>query len=332
MIKIFKTVQYSDYLGEERPILDIITDFESGPPPSPSVTPTITPTMSVTPSNTPSLTPTPTPSSTPPIGYSLAVDFLDKVQSVGGTGITDNVTASTVTFFTSLINEGIYSKLRLLYLFLGGTKNSCQVQAIKTIPSQLPYPNPIVLTNMGISSSGITGNGSSSYGRVDGTGINGPSTFGVFIGNDTDGNYCDVSALTNTPFASDYGYSLYVRDSDTFTGNTFSFAQGGATVSNTDSLGFFISNYTGSTRTYWKNSTQIVSKNEGVERIANLEPHLGVRIVDDYVSGEVYSDYSNRLYQLFFWTFEDSPLTDTEIQTFSDIVNTYQSNLGRYSY
>lgn len=71
MSQVFKTTKYSDYLGEERPLLDIYVNFEN-PPVSPSVTPTIsttpsvTPTISVTPSVTPSLnsSPTPTPSFT----------------------------------------------------------------------------------------------------------------------------------------------------------------------------------------------------------------------------------------------------------------------------
>lgn len=71
MSQVFKTTKYSDYLGEERPLLDIYVNFEN-PPVSPSVTPTIsltpsvTPTISVTPSITPSLnsSPTPTPSFT----------------------------------------------------------------------------------------------------------------------------------------------------------------------------------------------------------------------------------------------------------------------------
>lgn len=71
MSQVFKTTKYSDYLGEERPLLDIYVNFEN-PPVSPSVTPTISltpsvsPTISVTPSVTPSLnsSPTPTPSFT----------------------------------------------------------------------------------------------------------------------------------------------------------------------------------------------------------------------------------------------------------------------------
>ena len=94
MSQVFKTTKYSDYLGEERPLLDIYVRFD-GPIPSPSVSPTIsptpsfTPTLTVTPTVTPSLnssptptpsmtstpTLTPTPSSTPPISEPLSITF-----------------------------------------------------------------------------------------------------------------------------------------------------------------------------------------------------------------------------------------------------------------
>ena len=67
MSKVFKRVQYSDYLGENRAILDIYSSFISdvSPSPTPSITPTQTPTPSITPSNTPSNTPSVTPTTTP---------------------------------------------------------------------------------------------------------------------------------------------------------------------------------------------------------------------------------------------------------------------------
>ena len=62
MSKVFYRKKFSDYLGEQRALDDIIASFiPDGPPPSPSPTPTNTP--SVTPTST--LTPTPTTTPTP---------------------------------------------------------------------------------------------------------------------------------------------------------------------------------------------------------------------------------------------------------------------------
>ena len=71
MSKVFYRKKFSDYLGEQRAIDDIIMFFEPeitpSPTPTPSITPSITPTQTLSP--TPTLTPTssltPTPSITP---------------------------------------------------------------------------------------------------------------------------------------------------------------------------------------------------------------------------------------------------------------------------
>jgi len=57
MSKVFYRKQFSNYLGEQRAIDDIVQSFE----PDPSVSPTPSPTPSITPSITPTKTPSPTP-------------------------------------------------------------------------------------------------------------------------------------------------------------------------------------------------------------------------------------------------------------------------------
>jgi hypothetical protein len=72
MSKVFHRKQFSNYLGEQRAIDDIIAQFIPNPSPTPSpsplpVTPTPTPTKTPTPTPTPSITPTltSTPTLTP---------------------------------------------------------------------------------------------------------------------------------------------------------------------------------------------------------------------------------------------------------------------------
>jgi len=63
----FLNRKYSYYLGEQRPLLQIIAGFEADPiPPTPSPTPNVTPTNTPTPSVTPTHTPTPTGTVLPP--------------------------------------------------------------------------------------------------------------------------------------------------------------------------------------------------------------------------------------------------------------------------
>ena len=73
MPQVYTRKQFSDYLGEQRAIDDIITFFTSellpSPTPTPSITPTITPTRTLTPTPTPtiSVSVTPTLTQTPTI-------------------------------------------------------------------------------------------------------------------------------------------------------------------------------------------------------------------------------------------------------------------------
>jgi hypothetical protein len=71
MARTFFRKKFTNYLGEQRAIDDIVLFFTSdigpGPTPTPSITPSHTPTPSITPSSTPAITTTPTqtPSITP---------------------------------------------------------------------------------------------------------------------------------------------------------------------------------------------------------------------------------------------------------------------------
>ena len=68
MSRIFTNKRFSDYLGENRAILDIVTDYEQevSPSPTPSSTPSpVTPTPTMSPTGTSTPTPTPTPTVTP---------------------------------------------------------------------------------------------------------------------------------------------------------------------------------------------------------------------------------------------------------------------------
>ena len=93
MSKIFYRKQFSDYLGENRAILDIVNGYVVDPTPSPSQTPTTTPTptpsstITPTPTYTPTPTPTPTPSATPStINFCIGNGFDDYTYSVVGDG------------------------------------------------------------------------------------------------------------------------------------------------------------------------------------------------------------------------------------------------------
>tara|TARA_R100000951_G_scaffold51546_2_gene43464 strand:- start:6055 stop:7194 length:1140 start_codon:yes stop_codon:yes gene_type:complete len=140
-----------------------------GPTPTP-VTPTPTPTNEPTPTPTPTSsstpTPTPTPSATPPPACDLtyeevssfdpdAAAYLADVLTAGGT-LDATISGATETLFTELKSEGLYNEIILMYLFLGGTAGSCSIMADRTSGTtyDLTYINSPTF-----SSDGYKGNG-----------------------------------------------------------------------------------------------------------------------------------------------------------------------------
>lgn len=74
MGRVFLNKKFSDYLGENRALLDIVVRFvPDGPVPSPTPTPTLTRTPTPTPSITPTRTVTPTVTSTPTVTPTINV-------------------------------------------------------------------------------------------------------------------------------------------------------------------------------------------------------------------------------------------------------------------
>ena len=97
--------------------------------PTNTVTPSITPTNTQTPTNTTTPTNTPTPSATPPLsGTTEAEAYLSAVLAAGGTGITSTVSAATITLFTSLVSNGLYSKIGVMYPIIGGIAASHAIE------------------------------------------------------------------------------------------------------------------------------------------------------------------------------------------------------------
>ena len=159
MSKVFYRKQFSDYLGEQRAIDDIIAQFipDGGitptptpvpvtPTPTPSITPTntITPTPTNTPSLTPTNTNTPTPSITPSItptntGSPTPTPTLTKTPTptptaspgpsydpdaqafITATGISGGDATAINTLVVSLKLAGIWTLIDAAYPFIGGT-------------------------------------------------------------------------------------------------------------------------------------------------------------------------------------------------------------------
>jgi len=90
-----------------------------------------------------------------PSGDPDAQAYLAAVVATGGT-VTSDITTAVETLFTSLKSAGIYSKLDILMPMVGGTKDSCLINAIT--PTNDLYKWTEYGTTLTYNVSGITGN------------------------------------------------------------------------------------------------------------------------------------------------------------------------------
>jgi hypothetical protein len=165
MSRIFYRKRFSDYLGEQRAIDDIVQFFiPDGPPPSPTpsptpVTPTPTPSITSTPTGTPSVTNTPTqtktPTPTPSFVFYSGLFCSGNTQNDACFCVNPSVTLySTQPFYTS--SQQVYTDSSLtnqipvgLFLASGGTAYEYQyiyfnpgLEVVGSCPTPTPTITP----------------------------------------------------------------------------------------------------------------------------------------------------------------------------------------------
>lgn len=174
------------------PTETITPTITSTPAATSSPTPTPTPTITETITPTPTLTPTITPSGGVPFDADAAA-YLTQLILSGGTGITPTISAATNTLFTELKSNGLYSKIDVMYPFLGGTTNSHAINAVNLSSFNLSFNGGWVH-----SSTGALGNGTDAW---------------------ADTNYNTLSNGSST----DFSISMYNRTANGFDAEAYPF-------------------------------------------------------------------------------------------------------------
>jgi hypothetical protein len=336
---IIRNTEFVDWLGEQRPFYgNFVAATQVGPPPTPSITPSNTPTPSVTPPVTPTttvtitptgtLTPTPTP--TLPAGSTEAYAFLNQVVLTGGT-VTAPMSAATITFFQGLFTNNLWNKLYAFYPFIGGTS------AATAIEGKLDFP---MTWNGGItfSTNGVQPNGTNGYGNTgfapnteitDGS----PSSLGVYVnaqgstGNRVyDAGVNDSLTLTNQLNIAVRRAAGLANQALFDVGDYDPSAFGRVSSSQGSSLGFTIGVGRSSTdRELYKNAYTIGTQtNSRALEYSTRNLFFGAQ--NEAGTPNYYN--SNR-YGFFFI---GADLSESEVETMSNLVNSYQEDLSRYFY
>jgi len=303
------------------PVTPTPTPTNTSTPTPPTPTPTQTTTVTPTQTNTP----TPTPSSAPAFDSDAAA-YLADVLSAGGTGITSTVSGATNTLFTELKTEGLYSKLIVWYPFLGGIDTSHAIMGDRT---QSTY-DMTFYGGVTHSSNGIIGNGSNGLGITNYVNGSLPSTRTQFLYN--------VLSTANDRYNSGGGNGSQNNIITRFAGGTNAFFAHGALQSYTagsigqDDRGNLISSIDGSnTLIGYKNEVQAVNTTSSNSTGSNnylsvLGNNTSIIPATPFsptnqVSNATIAFYGHATY-----------MTAAEMVKFSEIINDFQTTLGRNVY
>jgi hypothetical protein len=292
--------------------------------PTPTPTNTETPTTTPTPTNTgtPTLTPTPTTSPSAPLDPD-AVAYLNVVVSTGGT-INATISAATNTLFVDLKTSGLYSKIDAMYPFIGGTANSSKFNAINPLDTNAAYRltfngTPVFSNTFGYgNSAGGTDAGDSHYV----TSINTPQDQHISV-------YMGTNNTSSTPIMGWYDGANEMAIYPNFLGGGLFYPvirAAGQPYQNYSQptqpgIGYFIATTDG--------TNVIGSKNGGIVVNGPQVPATNA-LLSIYI-GNCNGNGGNGVGEYRFATIGKA-LTTGEMTTLSNIVNAFQTALGRNTY
>lgn len=248
--------------------------------------------------------------------FRLKCSDVDLIKFVNVTGITDQtIISSLCVLITSLKNNGLWTKFNAVYPLVGGTAFTHKFNLKNPLDSN-PANRLNFVGGWTHSANGITGNG-----------LN--STANTFVNN---------TALTNTnSHISSYSRNNVVEASVDIGSGTFfagihhspryttigaffrAFFNGTASVANLDSRGYYLTTRTATNVSkMYKNGAVIITSALAVTAVAIQDIYIG--------SYQGSSQFSTR--NLAFATI-GSGITDAEALTLYNIIQTFQTSLGR---
>ena len=300
--------------------------------PTNTETPTQTPTNTTTqtPTNTATQTGTPTPTPTQPLGSAEAIDYLNRVVTSGGT-VNSTASGATITMFNSLFSNNLWDKITAFYPVLGGVAASHSINAKSSGGTyDLVFNGGWTHTVNGMQGNGTNGYADTSIApsTVFGTGTTHLSIYVNLQGtgdriydigsNDDDGSLTKMFNLTAKRSSGTGNNTLF--DSGDFPGGRVS------TTSEASASGMTVGSVRSATdRTLYRNGSNIATETANAP-ILYFTRTLYIGAQHTAFGASYFSDN-----QYAFATI-GSGLTNTEIVNLSNIINTYQTSLGRNTY
>ena len=242
-----------------------------------------------------------------------ALAFFARVTAAGGT-LTATEKSAVNTLVVQMKAAGIWSGMKAIYPMVGASAAACK-QNLKSASFTGTFSS-----GWTFASTGVTPNGTSAYmntGLIPNTNLSLNSTHLSYYSR-TDANTTQVDMGCDSPYC-----LLEIRTSNQtyFLINTQSIAS----VSDTDSLGFYIANRTASNvNNGFKNNSKIFNGTLAVSSLSNNMINIGAMSTSSGGGSNLY--YSTK--QCAFSSIGDG-LTDTQASNFYTAVQAFQTTLSR---
>jgi hypothetical protein len=257
------------------------------------------------------------------------------VQS-GGT-VDATASAATITLFTSIVSNGLWDKIDAFYPTLGGVAASHSINARENNSTifDLVFNGGWTHSSAGMQPNGTNGYADTGFSPFGQIGNNNTSSLGVYVnlqGTVGDRIY-DMGSNSSDTFLTEQFNITAKRTSGT--GNNTLFDCGDydpdtfgrtSTTSETSASGMTIGSARASNdRILYRNGSSIATQT-GTRSMTYANRNLALGAQN--TAGAI-AYYSSNQYA---FAFMGSGLTNTEIVNLSNIINTYQTSLGRNTY
>lgn len=254
----------------------------------------------------------------------VAYDTDAQAYFTANTAITSAADKNAInTFYLGLKSDGIYTKIKAMYLPIWGSAATCKWNLVNPVDTNAAFRLNFA-TGMTFTSSGMTSNGSSGYANTNfiptANLTNNNTAFGIYSRSNIDGLGYD----TGLQVAGSCVFALVTRYLGNYITDQYINTTNRISAANTDSRGFFQSIRTTSTSfKAFKNGSQIGTTNTIASTgFSGATINFLICCINDTGTPNY---YSTRQYSFFYI---GNSLTDTEAANFYTRVNTLMTYFG----
>ena len=242
------------------------------------------------------------------------------------TAITDTTILNALnTFDLGLISNGLDTKMKALYPFVGNTATTQKYNFMDArdldVAFRLGFNGGLTFGSTGVQGGGVNGYADTFFKGSNWISINNNS-MGVYT-RSTQGSLgqCDIGGFS-VPYSNNF-LATYYSDSNFYAVLNSPDNTGNLTYANTESKGFYIANRTSSTvLNGWKNGTKIGTNTVSPVNLLSVNLYLFA-----YNSNNILSQFHST--KEFQFAFLGDGLSDTEATNLSTLVHTLETTLGR---